>query len=67
MNIKKHWSVNTNELAKNPEDFAIWNIEQRVNSGIGKERLKIADLKKYWDKIDIDPFKRRALELAIFP
>lgn len=66
MNIKKHWSVDTNELAKNPEDFKIWIIEQRVNSGIGEGRLKIADLKKYWDKIDIDPFKRQALKLAIF-
>lgn len=67
MNIKKHWSVNTDELSKNPEDFAIWVIEQRVNFGVGKGLLKVVDLKKYWNKIDIDPFKRRALELAIFP
>lgn len=67
MKPSKHWSVDTDELAKNPEAFAIWKIEQRVNWGIGEERLKIADLKKYWDKIDIDPFKRRALELVVFP
>lgn len=66
MNIKKHWSVDTNELAKNPEAFAIWTIEQRINWGIGKERLKIAELQKYWNKIEIDFFKRRALELVIF-
>lgn len=66
MNIKKHWSVDTSELSKKPGDFAVWKLEQRINWGIGEERLKIADLRKYWDKIDIDPFKRRALELAVF-
>lgn len=54
-------------MAKDPEAFAIWKIEQRVNWGIGEGRLQIVELKKYWDKIDIDPFKRRALELAVFP
>ena len=67
MNLKKHWSIDTSELAKYLEQFAIWKIEQKVNWGIGEERLKIAELKKYWDKIDIDPYKRRALELAVFP
>lgn len=66
MNLKKHWSVDTTELAKDTEQFSIWKIEQKVNWGIGEEKLKAADLRKYWDKIDIDPFKRRALELAIF-
>ncbi|KKT74148.1 MAG: hypothetical protein UW71_C0033G0001, partial [Parcubacteria group bacterium GW2011_GWB1_44_7] len=41
--------------------------EQRINWGIGKERMKETELRKYWDRIDIDPFKRRALGLALFP
>ena len=66
MDLKKHWSVDTDELAKNSEAFTIWKIEQRVNWGIGEGKMRITDLRKYWDKIDIDPFKRRALELAVF-
>jgi len=65
--MKKHWSVDTTELEKDPEAFAIWSLEQRINWGIGKERMKETELRKYWDRIDIDPFKRRALGLALFP
>ena len=65
--MKKHWSVDTTELEKDPEAFAIWSLEQRINWGIGKERIKETELRRYWDRIAIDPFKRRALGLALFP
>ncbi|MBI2475765.1 MAG: hypothetical protein HYV67_00800 [Candidatus Taylorbacteria bacterium] len=62
---KKHWSVDETELKKDPDAHAIWRLEQRINFGIGEEKLDKAELKKYWDKIDIDPFKRKALSLAL--
>jgi len=61
-----HWSVNTKELEKDRVMFDIWRIEQWVNWGIGNTRIKRADLIKYWSKLDIDPWKRRALSLALF-
>ena len=61
----KHWSVDETELKKDPEHYAIWRLEQRINFGLGEEKLNRAELKKYWDKIDIDPFKRKALALAL--
>lgn len=63
--MKNHWSVNTKELEKDPEKFTIWKLEQWINWGIGAVKIKKADLIKYWDKIDIDKWKRKALSLAI--
>ena len=64
--MKNHWSVNTTELEKNPESLAIWKLEQWVNWGIGTAKVKKSDLIKYWDKLDIDEWKRKAISLAIF-
>lgn len=64
--MRKHWSVNVKELKKNPEDFAVWTLEQWVNWGIGAAKVKRGDLLKYWGKLDIDEWKRKALSLTLF-
>ena len=61
----KNWSTNTEELKKNKADFSIWKLEQLINFGLGKERLNLVELKKYWDILDIDPYKRRFLALFL--
>lgn len=61
----KNWSTNTKKLRKNKEKFAIWKIEQLVNFGLGKKKIKKQDLKKYWKIINIDPAKRKFLSLFI--
>ena len=60
---KKGISSDIKELKKNKGKFAIWRLEQLINFGLGEERLKIKELKKYWYVIDIDPFKRKFLAL----
>lgn len=62
---KQHWSVDETELKKDLAAYAIWRLEQRINFGLGEGKIKKAELVKYWDKIDIDPFKRKALALAL--
>lgn len=61
----KHWSVDETEIKKDPEAYAIWKLEQRINWGLGEEKIKRTELVKYWDIIDIDPSKREALSLAL--
>ncbi len=61
----QHWSVDETELKKDPERYAIWRLEQRINFGVGVQKLNRSELKKYWDRIDIDTFKRKALSLAL--
>jgi len=62
----KHWSVDTSELKKDPDAYAIWRLEQWVNWGIGADKALIKDLVKYWDKLDIDVWKKKALHQVIF-
>ena len=64
--MNKHWSVNTKELEKDPESLAIWELEQWVNWGIGDMKVKRTDLIKYWDRLDLDVWKRKALALVLF-
>lgn len=61
----KHWSVNTQELQKNPAAFAIWRLEQAINFGLRDSKIKKSELQKYWDALDIDPLKKKFLALAL--
>ena len=63
--VLKHWSVDETELKKDPEKYAVWKLEQRINFGLGEGKINRAELKKYWSKITIDPSKRKALSLAL--
>ena len=64
--MNQHWSVDTREIEKDTDALIIWNLEQRINWGIGKDKINREELLKYWDKIDIDVFRRKALALALF-
>lgn len=57
----RNWSVDIKELKKDKEQYAIWRLEQMVNFGLGGERLNIIDLKKYWNKLHLDPNKKKFL------
>jgi hypothetical protein len=61
----KNWSTNTKKLKKDKDKFAIWQLEQLINFGLGKKRIKKRELKKYWNIINIDPLKRKLLSLFI--
>ncbi len=61
----KHWSVDTTELQKDKRKFSIWKLEQMINFGIGDDKVKLHELKKYWNNIDIDPFKRKFLAMFL--
>ncbi len=53
----KNWSTDTKKLRKDKDKFAIWKLEQLVNFGLGKKKIKKSELKKYWNIINIDPQK----------
>jgi hypothetical protein len=36
-----------------------------VNFGLGGKKLKKEELKKYWDKLHIDPSRKRFLRLLL--
>ena len=61
----KHWSVDESTLKKDPKAYAIWHLEQRINFGVGETKIDRSELEAHWNSIDIDPYKRKALALAL--
>ena len=62
-----NWSVEIKELKKDKKQYKIWQLEQLINFGLGKEKIKQADLKKYWDLLTLDPNKKRYLSFLLWP
>ena len=61
-----NWNTDTKILKKNPEEYAVWKLEQLINFGLDKERLDSKLVKKYWDKLQIDPKKKEALAFLLW-
>lgn len=62
-----NWSVDEKQLKKHPKQYIIWRLEQMINFGLGKEKLKKTELKKYWSKLSLDPKKKKYLEFLLWP
>lgn len=60
-----NWSVDAQFLAKYPSKYKLWKLEQLINFGLGKEKLNRKDLKKYFNKLTIDPQKKKYLEFLL--
>ncbi|OGI64882.1 hypothetical protein A2647_03000 [Candidatus Nomurabacteria bacterium RIFCSPHIGHO2_01_FULL_40_24b] len=60
-----NWSIDEKELKKDPERYKIWQLEQLANFGLNGGKIKSEDLKKYWDKIKIDPARRKFLSAIL--
>ena len=61
----KHWSVDTSELEKDPAAYAVWQLEEMINFGLRDGKIDRANLITYWDKLDLDPAKKKFLALLI--
>lgn len=61
-----NWSTNEEELKKDPDYYSQWQLEQLINFGLGREKLDAPKLKKYWEKLHIDPARKQFLELLIY-
>lgn len=61
----KHWSVNARALGKDPDALLVWELENAVNFGIRNGKIKKQDLLAYWDKLDLDPHKKKFLSLIL--
>jgi hypothetical protein len=62
----KHWSVDEKKFKKDPTAYAIWQLEQRINFGIGRKKIKRSELKRYWKKLDLDPKRKIYLESLVW-
>lgn len=61
-----NWSVNTKRLKKDPEKFIIWKLEQSINYGLGDDQLDLKEIKKYLNRLNIDPDKKVYLNFVLY-
>lgn len=61
-----NWNTNTDKLKKNPEKYAIWKLEQSINFGLNGAKLKTKEVKKYWTKLNLDPQRKKLLEMWLW-
>jgi hypothetical protein len=62
-----NWSVDLKELKKDKEAYTLWRLQQLINYGLAGERLNKRLVKKYWDKLYLDPDKKRYLKFLLWP
>lgn len=60
-----NWSTDTKKI-KSKEAKIIWELEQTINFGLGGSRLNKASLKKYWNKLNLDPDRKKFLEFILW-
>lgn len=61
-----NWSVDEVVFKKNhPKQYRLWKLEQLINYGLGKEKLKKSEVKSNIDKLDIDPLKKKYLNFLL--
>ncbi len=59
-----NWNIDTRKL--NTEQFIIWKLNQLINFGLNGEKLDLEDVKKYWDKLSLDPKRKRFIQLLLW-
>lgn len=62
-----NWSVDINNLNKDPKRAEIWKLEQCINFGLNGEKLNKALVKKYWNRLHLDPARKKFLKLLLWP
>jgi len=61
-----NWNTDTKLLKKNQDKYTIWRLEQLINFGLDEEKLDAKLVKKYWNKLQVDPEKKEALAFLLW-
>lgn len=62
-----NWSVDIRSLNKSPRSAEIWKLEQSINFGLNGEKLNKALVRKHWDRLHIDPARKKFLKFLLWP
>ena len=60
-----NWSIDTTELKKDPEKYAVWELEQLINFGLNGSILDAAKLRAYWSRLTLDPARHAYLSFLL--
>ena len=61
-----NWNVDISKWDKKSEQFILWRLNQLINFGLNGERLDLKLVKKHWDKLSLDPKRKKFLKLLIW-
>ena len=59
------WDYDRKELEKS-KTGRLLILERMINYGPGKEKIKLSEVKKYWDKLHLFKLQKRLLQLFIW-
>lgn len=62
------WDYDAEELKKSSRGKLLL-LERKINGGVylsDEERISLKDVRENWDRLQIDPAKRRVLEMLIW-
>ena len=64
-----NWSTDEEAMKKaDPEGYEIWRLEQMINYGLKLgEKLPEFKVRKYWDRLALDPIKKDYLAFLLWP
>lgn len=63
-----NWSVDEKKFKRaDPEGYKIWRLEQMINYGLNGEKLERKLVKRYWNKLYMDPPTRAFLKFLLWP
>ena len=62
-----NWSVDLKKLGNTSEEAKIWRLEQIINFGLNGQRLDKSAVKRFWQRLRLDPQRKRFLKFLLWP
>jgi len=62
-----NWSVDLKKFGNTSEEAKIWRLEQAINFGLNGKKLDKIAVKRFWQRLRLDPQRKRFLELLLWP
>jgi len=62
-----NWSVDLKKLGKTSQEAKIWRLEQAINFGLNGQKLDKTTVKRFWQRLRLDPQRKRFLKILLWP
>lgn len=62
-----NWSVDLKKLGNASDEAKIWRLEQVINFGLNGQKLDRSTVKRFWQRLRLDPQRKRFLKLLLWP
>ena len=63
--MQQVWDYDIKELEKT-EQGKITILERKINYGPGKEKIKLEEVRKYWEKLNLFHLQKRLFEILLW-